>query len=110
MVIAVLAILSVLMHLALSLLVSRAETSKRRTNVLYADELARSGSAWARACLDAKLGSCSHATFSVASGEIEVTVESGYASGHWRVTSKGTSKLSGEPAEIRVEEVDVFTE
>lgn len=110
MVVAVLAILSILLHLAVSLLVSRVETSRRRMNVLYAGELAKSGVAWARACLEARLGGCAHMKFDVAGGTIEVTVDEGFSGGHHRVTSMGTSTLSGEPAETRVEEVEVFSE
>jgi hypothetical protein len=85
-VLAVLALLAILMEMALQLLVSHVSESRRRGDSAYAGELARSGLAWARACIAARGGACS-ARVTVGGGVMDV--RSTFDGEVYTVTSRG---------------------
>lgn len=77
-VVVVLAILAILLQAALSLLTARLRETRWRGDSRYAEELARSGVDWAKACLAAGdgAGGCAK-TLTVEGGEIRIQVTDG---------------------------------
>jgi type II secretory pathway pseudopilin PulG len=73
-VIAVLAILAILMEIALQLVVTHINESRRRGDAAYAGQLARSGLEWARACIASGSPSCDR-RLELAGGVITVTTQ-----------------------------------
>lgn len=105
-VVVVLAILAILLQAAVALLTARLRETRWRGESRYAEELARSGVDFARACLDADEGggSCGR-TLPVEGGEIVVEVTP-TAKGQ-RITSRGRVLAGSEVRAERTEVVEV---
>lgn len=101
-VLAVLTLLAILMGVMVQLLVTNLGQTRRRANILYATELARSGIDWARARLAAAKGLQS-TVLTLSGGEIDVKVDA--REGGYRVTSTGRVTRGGKVLEARVERV-----
>lgn len=91
-VVAVLALLSILMQVALQLLVAHVSESRRRGDSAYAGELARSGLAWARACIATGSSACT-TRLDLPGGRI--AVDARFDGEAFDVTARGTVLRSG---------------
>lgn len=105
-VVVVLAILAILLQAAVALLTARLRETRWRGDSRYAEELARSGVDFARACLDADEGggSCGR-TLPVEGGEIVVEVTP--TPKGQRITSRGRVLAGTEVRAERTEVADV---
>ena len=104
-VVVVLAILAILLQAALSLLTARLRETRWRGDSRYAEELARSGVDWAKACLAAGggAGGCAK-TLTVEGGEILVQVTD--ATEGFRISSNGRVLGGTEVRAQRTESAD----
>lgn len=97
----VLAILSILLQAGLTLLDAQVKETRWRADSRYAEELARSGVDWAKACLALESGGCS-TSLEARGGTIRVEVEGG--PDVFDIRSSGRVVVEGTVRAERVEE------